>query len=576
MNDFLLSPHRRGQWLTLFLIIIIATPVGGFGQNTFSSKVYEELDVMVTMRDGVKLSTNIYRPDSSGSYPVLLLRTPYGNNEKGRQGECFFVQHGYAVVVQDTRGRYESEGVFDAFQFEATDGFDTQEWIGEQRWCNGKIGTFGGSYEGVTQWLPATLQSKYLQAMFASKTFSNLHNEIYQGGAFRILRFCPWSYEMTRPISIAAEDVSKKYDSLYHNIPLNNFEKLLGWNIPFLKDWMTHPQSDRYWARTSVSDYSKVKVPVYNLAGWFDSFLNGTIQNYLKMVDSAIDPQLRLQQKLIIGPWLHASESRKTGDLDFGQSADIHTKDIQLRWFDAQLKEDDNGIMSEPPIKIFVMGANTWRYENEWPLARTKYKNYYFQSKGRANTLNSDGAIDTIVAGGNYKNTFIYDPRHPVPTTGNLSPVDQRSVEAREDVLVFSTSPLEKDIEATGPVLVTLYASSSATNTDFTAKLVDVYPDGRAIALREGIIRTSAGHSHSALQPGKIYKFDIDLWATSNVFKAGHRIRVEISSSNFPMFDRNLNTSGLPSAATKYAKALQTIYHSKQYPSCITLPIITD
>lgn len=579
MQNVVLKEKLFSQKIALFVLTLIFVPVFCFSQKPSkpSFRVIEKLDIQVPMRDGVRLSTNIYFPDSSGRFPVLLLRTPYGNNEKDKQGEYFFAQRGYVVVVQDTRGRYESEGSFDAYQFEALDGYDTQEWIGRQSWCNGKIGTFGGSYEGVTQWLPAPLQSNYLKAMFPSKTFSNLHNEVYQGGAFRILRFCPWSYEMTRQKNVDPAFINSIEDSLFKSIPLIEQEKLLGWKISFLKDWMSHPQNDQYWARTRVKDYKRIKAAVYNLGGWFDSFQNGTFQNFIKMTGPSIKPEVRAKQKLIVGPWLHASEGRKTGDLDFGETAILDSRELQLRWFDSQLKGKNNGIMDEPPVRLFIMGANIWRFENEWPLARTRYKKFYFHSQGKANTLYGDGRLETKVPDSSYKNSFIYDPENPVPTRGNLQPVDQRKVEERNDVLVFSTPLLKKDIEITGPVSVILYASSSAVNSDFTAKLVDVYPDGRSICLREGIIRASFREPEatpSYIQPGKVYKYDIDLWATSNVFKPGHQIRVEISSSNFPMFDRNLNTAIIPALGTKYQKAEQTIYHSKEYPSCIVLPVI--
>jgi putative CocE/NonD family hydrolase len=573
---------RSRKTLLFVLTLIYFVPSFCFAQELSQPtyQVIEQLDVQVPMRDGIRLSTNIYRPDSPGKFPVLLLRTPYGNNEKGNQGEYFYVQHGYVVVVQDVRGRYESEGMFDAFQSEGPDGFDTQEWIGKQPWCNEKIGTFGGSYEGVTQWLPAAFQSRYLKAMFTAKTFSDLHSEVYKGGAFRILRFFPWSFSMSKPEIIDQSYIDNKKDSLFRSIPLVDFDKLLGWKIPFLRDRMAHPQNDQYWSGTQVKDAAKIRTAVYNLGGWFDSFQQGTFQNFIKMTAPSIDPEIRLRQKLIVGPWRHGSEARKTGDLDFGESAnlsDSNSRELQLRWFDNQLKGLHNGIMEEPPVKIFVMGKNIWRFENEWPLARTKYTKYYFHSSGKANTASGNGVLEITMQKNNFTDTFRYDPSDPVPTIGNLEPVDQRKAEAREDVLVYSTDVLKKDIEVTGPITVELYASSSAVNTDFTGKLVDVYPDGRAIVLCQGIIRASFRDTNatpSFIQPGKIYKYNINVWATSNVFKSGHRIRVEISSSNFPMYDRNLNSAIIPALGTSYVKAKQTIYHNKEYPSCIILPII--
>ena len=541
-------------------------------------RVIEELNVKVTMRDGVRLSTGIYRPAVPDKFPVLLMRTPYGNGGEGDKEGHFYAQHGYVVVIQDTRGRYDSEGIFDAMQPEALDGYDTQQWIGEQSWCNGKIGTFGGSYLGFTQWMPAPLGSPYLKTMFPTKTFSDFYKEAYLGGAFRILRWSPWSYNMSRPDNVDMSFVQSITDSAYRMIPFMEQDKLLGWKIPFLRDWLAHPQNDLYWERSSVGDnYTDIRTSVYNLGGWFDSFQQGTLDNFMRMTAPDIDPETRAKQKLLMGPWIHGSESRLTGDLDFGEEADFDARELKLRWFDSQLKGITNGIMQEPPVRIFVMGENAWRYENEWPLARTSYREYYFHSSGNANTFGGDGTIDTDIPKNENPDTFVYDPENPVITPGRDEPIDQREVEARKDVLVYATGPLKESLEVTGPVEVVLYASSSAINTDFTAKLVDVYPDGRAIRLCEGIIRASFRNPEappSAIQPDKVYKYNISLWSTSNLFKEGHQIRVEISSSNFPRFDRNLNTGIFPAIDTTFEKATQTIYHSREYPSCIILPVI--
>jgi putative CocE/NonD family hydrolase len=295
------------------------------------------------------------------------------------------------------------------------------------------------------------------------------------------------------------------------------------------------------------------------------------------MTGPMIDPEIRNKQKILIGPWVHDAGKRRVGELDFGESAELNESELMIRWFDNQLKGTDNGANEEPPVRIFVMGENRWRFENEWPLARTDYQKYYFHSKGKANTLSGDGSMDTKMLKDMTVDKFIYDPNDPVRTIGSMGPFDQRQVEIREDVLVYTTDLLKEDIEVTGPVNVVVYASSSARNTDFTAKLVDVYPDGRAIRICEGIIR--ADHRNpsippSNIKPGKIYNYTIDLWATSNVFKKSHQIRVEISSSNFPRFDRNLNTGNYFATDTTIIKAEQIIYHSAEYPSCIVLPVI--
>ena len=559
--------------LFLFLSISFAEELA---QPVYSVK--EELDVKVTMRDGIRLSTNIYRPDDPGKFPALLMRTPYSNGGSGNTSGQFFAKRGYAVVIQDTRGRYESEGVFDAFQPEALDGYDMQQWVGNQPWCNGKIGTFGGSYVGFTQWLPAPFQSPYLVTMFPVVTFADFHDMVYYGGAARVSLFSSWSFEMSIPYGFDPKRMLEQQNKILQSLPLIEQDKVAGWKIPFLRDWLAHPEHDLYWERTSIKNgYSKIKASAYNVGGWFDICLAGTLKNFTAMTSKDIDPGIRGKQKLLIGPWVHSlSKDGKVGEMDFGKDAVVDMQELELQWFDSQLKGKDTGITNQDPVRIFVMGENVWRNEKEWPLARTKYRNYYFHSGGRANTLKGDGVLDTINPDKEKPDRFVYDPGNPVSSSPD-SPTGQNAVEEREDVLVYSTALLPEAVEVTGPVEVLVYASSSAPNTDFTAKLVDVYPDGKAIRLCDGIIRASfrdGDTNTSNIEPDKIYIYRIDLWATSNVFKKGHRIRVEISSSNFPRFNRNLNTGGNCATDSTWVEAQQTLYHSKEYPSCIVLPVI--
>jgi putative CocE/NonD family hydrolase len=426
--------------------------------------------------------------------------------------------------------------------------------------------------------MPAPMGSPYLVTMFPEVTFSDPHDVVYQNGAFFLDLFGPWSYEMTCPYLVNIDSLMKQPDKILMHLPLIDQDKMLGWKIAFLRDWLSHPEHDLYWDRTSIGDgYRKINASVFAIGGWYDILLKGTIDNFLKMTKAEILPDIRQKQKLMIGPWVHSMGNRKVGELDFGESADLNDSELMLRWFDSQMKGIDNGIMDEPPVKIFVMGENKWRFENEWPLARTVYQNYYFHSKGNANSFSGDGRLDIRPPSTENGDKYIYDPADPVRTLGGMGPYDQREVEKRNDVLVYTTPPLNEDIEVTGPVNAIVFAVSSAHNTDFTAKLVDLYPDGRAIRICEGIIR--ADHRNpsvppSNIEPGKIYNYTIDLWATSNVFKKGHQIRVEISSSNFPRFDRNLNTGNYFATDTTLIKAEQTIYHSSKYPSHIILPII--
>ncbi len=315
---------KRAIPLILLWTIILFIPDHILAQNVSEDTyaVMEELDVKVTMRDGVRLSTNIYRPDTIGEFPVLLARSPYGNGGEGNREAHFFARRGYAVVVQDTRGRYESEGIFDAFQPEAPDGYDTQQWIGDQAWCNGKIGTFGGSYVGFTQWMPATFQSPYLVTMVPAVTFSDLHDVVYQNGAFRLDLFTPWSIEMTHPYNVSYSHVADRMDSIMMTLPLIEQDRAMGWRVSFLRDWLSHPEHDPYWDRTSMGEaYNNIRASAYNIGGWYDILLEGTINNYLKMTAPGIDPEISSRQKLLIGPWIHSMGKREVGELDFGEEA---------------------------------------------------------------------------------------------------------------------------------------------------------------------------------------------------------------------------------------------------------------
>ncbi len=564
--------------LIIFFAVITSFVAQSQSVSQQGYKVLEELDVKVAMRDGIRLSTNIYRPDTTGSFPVILIRSPYGNGGNGNREGHFFAQRGYVYIVQDTRGRYESEGPFYALQSEADDGCDMQEWVGRQSWCNGKIGTAGGSYVGFTQWMPAPCQHPFLKTMIPAVTFSDFYSAAYQNGAFRLGLWGPWSIEMTMPKLISDEEVQSHMDSVLLSLPLLKMDEKMGWRIPFLRDWLLHPVRDKFWEATRVGNsYSNINASVYNIGGWYDILLGNTIDNYLKMTGDDIEPEIRGKQKLLIGPWLHSWGKQQVGEIDFGKEASFNNREFQLRWFDNQLKEIDNGIMEEPPVKLFIMGANKWRFENEWPLERTHYTNYYFHSSGKANTLYGDGWLSRVKPDEEPSDEFTYDPADPIISKQEMGPYDQTSIEKREDVLVFSTPQLTKDVEVTGPVSVVLYASTSAVNTDFTAKLTDVYPDGRSIRICEGIIRASYRNPDKEptnVEPGEIYAYSIDLWATSNLFKAGHKIRVEISSSSFPRFNRNLNTGNNLATEMSMNKAQQVIYHSKEYPSCIILPVI--
>jgi len=542
-----------------------------------------KLDVKVPMRDGIQLSTNIFLPNEEGSFPTILVRTPYGNGDANKGTPRAYAQAGYAYVIQDTRGRFESQGIFNPHMDEAQDGYDTQEWISKQAWCNGKIGTTGPSYVGFTQWISAPLGSPAVKAMFPMLTCTDIHDDlIYASGALQLSLAIGWGAMVTvQP----GENLAKiNFQELYGYLPLTGYPKILGREISFYNDWLAHPDYDDYWLSETVGNkFNHINVPIYNWSNWYDIFAKSTTENFHRMREEAPTEEARRSQKLLMGGGAHGIPVQKVGERDFGENAKIDIGTIERRWFDRWLKDERNGIMEEAPVKIFVMGINQWRDEQEWPLARTRYTRYYLHSNGKANTLHGDGVLDVESPRDETSDIFKYDPNDPVPTNGgsNLTlpagPFDQRKIEERSDILVYTTTPLKEPVEVTGPIHLILYASSSASDTDFTAKLVDVCPDGTAWNLTDGIIRAryrNSSKNPELIVPGKIYRYDIDLWVTSNVFLKDHCIRLEISSSNFPRFDRNPNTGHPFGKDAEVITAEQTVYHNWEYPSYIVLPII--
>jgi len=565
-----------------------------------SHQVTMQHNVRVPMRDGVTLSADIYMPDGAGPFPAILVRTPYSNNTLSAVDQSkWFAERGYVVIQQDVRGRYDSDGTFYAFKNEPDDGFDTDEWIGQQPWFNGKLGTMGPSYVGFTQMTQAIRASQHLTALAPTVTTLNIHgNWIYTGGALQLGFALPWgaAYIDGR---INQELLAYDWPEAFKHLPIATADEAVGRRNAHYRDWVQHPTRTDYWdANSHETRQDQVTVPLLNAGGWYDIFLAGMLQDDIEIRKRAKTDVARQGKRLLVGPWVHGIGTRsnlrpeaphQTDRVDFGPAAEVDMQRVNLRWFDYWLKGINNGVAQEPPVKIFVMGDNQWRFENEWPLARTRYTKYYLSSGGgKASTAQGDGMIGTEApAGGAPSSRFTYDPANPVPTLGgnnccwsNIVPMgafDQRAVERRDDVLVFTSPALTEAVEATGPITVTLFASTSAPDTDWTAKLVDVHPNGYAQNIADGIIRARYRESlnkATPITPGQVLEYTIDLWSSSNTFLRGHRIRVEISSSNFPRFDRNLNTGEDAGTGTKMMVAEQTIHHSAEYPSHITLPVI--
>lgn len=573
-------------------------------------KIKIEINVSTTMRDGVVLRSDIFRPDSSGKYPTLLIRMPY-NKTLPRYHNYFdpirVVKNGYVVVWQDCRGIITSEGEFQPFvsNIEAKDGYDTVEWIAEQPWSNGKVGMYGFSYHGSTQLAAAKEQPPHLVAIAPGMIGAGTRDAFFVGGVLQLEGALLWALHMgllelekNPPPPEELERLVEKFFDASDNIdkeakymPLKKYPILKETGLSkWYFEWLDHPDYDEYWKQFEWASYEKTMVPAYHVTSWYDFLVSNTIRNYIGIKEKSASGLASKSQRLVIGPWIHHPDlSQMVGEIDFGLAsgaAVINLIGIHLRWFDYWLKGIDNGIMNEPPVRIFIMGENVWRDEYEWPLARTKYTKYYFHSDGSANSLKGDGTLSTDAPGDmEYYDTYIYDPRNPVPTKGGKrltffhfgGPVDQREVEERSDVLVYTTPPLEEDLEVTGPIRVKLFAASSARDTDFTAKLVDVWPDGKAYNLTEGIIRARYRESETKqilIEPEKVYEYNIDLSDTSNVFKTNHRIRLEVSSSSFPLNDRNTNTGGTFGEDTKIEIATQRVFHDKERPSHIILPVI--
>lgn len=569
----------RSSTVCLLLFFLNAAP--SLGAESGAESFEFEADVMVPMRDGTRLATNIFRPRDGGPWPVILIRTPYDKQAEEWPGGKEYATKGYVTVVQDCRGRWKSEGVWEPFLHERQDGFDTQEWIGKQPWCNGKIGASGGSYVGWTQWAAAPNASKYLKAMTPMVPFGNTYEDLaYSGGAMQLGLLMGWG-EAVGGVTMPPDQLQKAYSYL----PLNSFGSQFEQKIPYLAEWVGHPTYDDYWqARGIDHQYAEIDVPTLSVGGWYDIFSKATLDLSTGVRNAADRPQVRDNQFVIMGPWGHSPGTRKLGQLDFGPEAELNVYARQFDWFEHWLKGREAKFRDWPPYYLFVMGENRWRGEQEWPLKRTQFTPYYLRSEGHANSMNGDGRLNLEPAAAEPADSYSYDGDNPAPTVGGnnivgatAGPEDQTLVEQRDDVLVYTTEPLDQDIEVTGPVKLVLWASSSARDTDFTGKLVDVHPDGKAYNLCEGIQRARYRHGlekAALLEPGRPERYEIDLWVTSNLFKQGHRIRLEVSSSNFPRFDRNPNSGKPFGSDTEMLTAEQTVLHDGEHPSHLLLPVI--
>jgi uncharacterized protein len=553
-------------------------------------------DVKVPMRDGVKLSVNIFLPDTEGRFPVVFERMPYGDS--GRTAGEFYARRGYAFVMQDCRGRHDSDGEFYPFRDDTPDGLDSLDWICAQPWSNGRVGMFGPSYLGGVQWAVAGERHPALQAIVPNVIPCDFWKSGYwRNGAFSLALNALWTcLEIASRTSDLGMIPSYDLNKFFRHLPLRTLDSHAGRPCEFWQDFLEHSQYDDYWQRMNVihGRFDQVAVPAYIMCGWYDYYPGESFDAFMGMRTQARG-KAREQSRVIMGPWSHLiSRSPELGEVDFGLHSLLDIDALALRWFDCLLKDMDTGVLDEPPVTLFVMGINEWRHENEWPLARTRFTDYYLHSSGAASTDPEDGCLRTDTPADQPPDHYVYDPEDPVPTVGGNhsicwadafhviqpGPFNQQSVEQRHDVLTYTTPPMETDMEVTGPIVLHLYAATDACDTDWTAKLVDVHPDQRAINLTEGNVRArfreSVHEPPQLLEPDKVYAYRIEIQPTSNVFLKGHRIRLEISSSNFPLWDRNPNTGHKQGQDAELRIARQTVYHGPQHPSRIVLPVIAE
>ena len=566
-----------------------------------------ERNVAVPMRDGVVLRVDVFRPAPEGRYPVLVSRTPY--DKSGSAVSYGWMQpirpasEGYVVVIQDVRGRFASGGTFRPLHQEVDDGFDTIEWAASQVWSNGRVGTYGLSYLGATQWLAASATPPNLQCMVPGVTASDYYDGwTYQGGAFELSFNLMWSLSAFAVPELLKADLTPQrreqlirplYTILFDHwpalrtLPARELPAIAHDLVaPYYKEWLDHPLRDDYWQRVNIEEaHPRIHVPALNLGGWYDLFIRGTLRNFAGMRANGANERARDGQRLLVGPWAHGTAlTARTGNRVFGPSATVLLDDLHLRWFDHWLKDAPNGVERDKPVRLFVMGANQWKEFDSWPPPEAASLRLYLHSNGAAATAAGDGGLSAEPPSAERPDPFIYDPLNPCPTVGGPlfpspsdvppGPFDQREVERRPDVLCYTTAPLERELLVAGPVSLRIWAASSALDTDFTAKLVDLEPGGTAWNLCDGIVRARYRDGFdrvSLLRPGEPVELEIDLGGTANLFRAGHRIRIEVSSSNFPRFDRNTNTGNLIATDGQYVVATNVVFHDGAHPSHLSL-----
>ncbi len=600
---------RKGLFtVCLFLLTPFIFSDSIFGKNSdykVSTPKYDvlmEMNVKIPMRDGIKLAIDIFRPSAEGKFPVILVRTPYGSeiakySDKGK----YFARRGYVYTVQDCRGKHDSEGDWDGQRSETKDGYDTLNWLGTQPWSSGSVGMMGASYLGLVQWQVSFTQNPYLKALVPMVAPVTLNNVPYEClGASKSPLGLSWLVTTDGRINQNVD--AYDWEKIFWHLPLFELPELLGRNIPFWEKslrlkrgfWEEYLLSaaegkwtEKIEQKTEYENlYEKVQVPIMQITGWFDGSSGISLYNYNQVKRMSKNEIGKNNQRIIIGPWSHFfNVSSTVGSINFGENSVIDLDNMVLRWFDKWLKDIPNGIEKEAPLFLFLMGKNEWREVTEWPLPNTKYVSYYLHSSGSANSLNGSGKLSIEVPDNELPDTYIYDPADPTPaitdgenmTLAASGPEDIRHIENREDVLTYTSPILKKDLEVTGDVSFTLYVSTSAPETDFIVRLLDVHPNGKSYSVYctyTGGMSTRCVQSYEDGPNGeKILKLESGLMPTSQLFLAGHRIRIDICSAAFPLV-RNLNTGKDYARGTEINVANQVIYHDHKYASHIVLPVV--
>ena len=570
--------HRTLAILFCLLFVIIGSAIAGDVENVSRETI------SVPMRDGVTLATDVYRSPTVERAPVLLMRTPY-NKDRAKAVAKRYVAAGYIVVVQDCRGRFQSQGDFFPYDNEGQDGYDTIDWLGKQPWCNGRIGMWGASYVGATQWQAATEKPPGLVTIAPTATWSSFYRNLYLGGAVRLSLITRWASGNSR--KPAGATVTTNWRNTLLHLPLSEVDQEIGWSIPWLKGMLTHPRHDGYWNRVELADeIVDIQLPMQHIVGYYDFFSRESVSNFMRM-QQARDGQTRRRQQLILGPWDHGSIGRaKVGAIDFGKNAVLDTVGENLKWFDRYLKEEAAAAGDvDVPVRYFSMGDNVWHDATTWPPQGFTSTAFYLHSHGDANSGDGGGKLDRMPATTNeVADSFQADPNDPTPAcpvtesrpmmAATWAPVDQRPIEKRDDVLVYTSAPFTEPLTFAGNAKAELFVAANTPDADWVVKLIDVHPDGFAQNLAVGILRGSFRVSElhpTPLKPHQVYEVTVDLGPIAAQIGAGHRLRVDICGAYFPLFDRNPNSAEGP-FGTRFEVATEQVFHDPTRMSRILLP----